>query len=208
MNRMNRIPKNRTMAAWSEPYPVNPVHPVQSVFFGRGFAALGLLRFFAATQLKCLTMNHLHTKPSGPGQAQSSLVKAGQGIFSALTMNCHPNQGFWSAAACRRFCQAEASFRTAKSRGSHAFALAFMPGAVQLCIAPETELDTQFLCVVFIIKTGRPSAVASRAAKAFARNARLTSAKVWPVAAVARRPLRRSSNSWIKTSGTWMLWNA
>jgi len=29
------------MTAWSEPYPVNPVHPVQNIFFGCGFAALG-----------------------------------------------------------------------------------------------------------------------------------------------------------------------
>jgi predicted nuclease of predicted toxin-antitoxin system len=42
---------------------------------------LAALRPFAANQLKCLTMNHLHAKPSFPAQAQSSLVKPNHVIF-------------------------------------------------------------------------------------------------------------------------------
>jgi len=51
------------MTAWSEPYPVNPVHPVQNIFFGCGFAALGN-PWFNSFGCGSAALRSLHCNPS------------------------------------------------------------------------------------------------------------------------------------------------
>ena len=49
---MNRIPKNRTMTAWSESYPVNPVHPVQKKsLLAAALPRWGAMRLFSGPSI-------------------------------------------------------------------------------------------------------------------------------------------------------------
>ena len=72
---MNRIPKEQNDNGLVRALSCKSCSSCPKHLFWLRLAALGLLSLFAANQLKCLSMNHLHAKRSFPSQARSRLVK-------------------------------------------------------------------------------------------------------------------------------------